>query len=1103
MFALCVAVMSRADVLPVLGSHAVQQGVRATGTIIDEYGPVPGASVLVKGTTNGTVTDIDGNFSLDGVSEGAVLQISFLGYTTQEVVYAGKPLSITLKEDALALDEVVVTALGIQRESKALGYSISTIKASELTKSGTPNFATALYGKAAGVRVQAAPGGATSAVSINVRGLSSITGNNQPLVIVDGVPIRNGNANTDGYWENQRVEGNGLTDINPEDIENLSILKGASASALYGSEAANGVIMITTKSGKRGGGYAVDFNATLSSDFIAYMPEMQTTFGPGGYTGRDAYQWETGGFYMREVNGQQVKSIFTTNTAQFGPRYDGSSVYYWDGKVRPYEARTSNPWTDIFRTGFNQTYNVGITHGGENSNTRFSYTFVDNLPTQYNSTFNKHTFSISSTYNVLSNVSVSYTANYMREGVKNRPYRINRITNNFSGMFGSFEDVGLMREMTMTSLGYRNVYGNTQTLTPEESFAFQPAAFDLMEGYYWNILGREQLEDNNRLIGSVTPNWEIIKGLNLRGRIATDLTANKIENKYATERPLVFGDATGEYLLQNKRYEIYYGDLLLSYNKRFNELFDLTANAGWSGRREKVYNVSARTDGGLTVENWFNLNASRNRAVSDMKETQLLKTAFFGTLGVSYASSVYLEGTIRQEQSSTLAPGNNAFYYPSFNASYIFSEGLKDKKPVWFDYGKVRVSYGIVGNAPDVYYANMAFTQKAISGYTYNITPDDDNLGNDQIRPETKYEWEFGLESKFLGDRLGLEVSYYTNRVEDQILRTTVPISSGGKTILLNIGELENTGLEVMVYGTPLKKKDYGITVNANISLNSNKVTKLMEGLDELTHSTIDNAVEIKSLVGQPMGDIYAYVPLTNGSGEKVVGSDGRYLMDFSERKKVANAMPKLTGGFGASGNYKNFFIDALFDFRIGGAILNTPYQYMMGRGNLVESMDYRDAAHGGLSYYFEDNDFGKPRHLAGSSGYNGEKLFDNGIILAGVKEDGSKNDIIVPVDNYYINTYGWGASGTIDYSNSIFENTYLKFRELSIGYRLPSKLSEKFSCKGLSVSVFGRNLAYLYKNLPAFDAEATDGTSWVSQTQIEGSTATTRSFGFSLRANF
>ena len=327
-----------------------------------------------------------------------------------------------MQDDSQALDEVVVTALGIKKDSKKLGYAVSTVGADELVKTASPNLGTALYGKAAGVRIQTAPGGATGSISINVRGLSSITGTNQPLIVVDGVPIRNGDANNTDYWGSQRINSNGLADIAPENIETLSILKGASASALYGSEAANGVVMITTKTGKGIKGVGVEFNANWTSDKVAYMPKYQTTFGPGTVVESRASSGSTeeGWYYRDDRNGVNRKTFYPTTT-HFGPRYDGSEVLYYDGTMRSYNAITDDPWSDVFRTGFNQQYNLAITKGCEAGNIRISYTFTDNIPTQYNSSFNKHNFNITGSYNVIDNVKLDFTANYILQDIKNRP----------------------------------------------------------------------------------------------------------------------------------------------------------------------------------------------------------------------------------------------------------------------------------------------------------------------------------------------------------------------------------------------------------------------------------------------------------------------------------------------------------------------------------------------------------------------------------------------------------------------------------------------------------------------------------------------------------
>lgn len=1099
------AVMSALDYSGLARVEATQQKEVCKGIVVAKNGEtIIGASVVVKGSNNGTITGLDGDFTLPNVKKGDVLKVSFVGYVTQEVKWDGGVLNIVLEDDAQNLEEVVVTALGIKKDAKKLGYAVSAINAGDLVKAAAPSLGSALYGKAAGVRIQTAPGGATGAISINVRGLSSITGTNQPLVVVDGVPIHNGDANKDDYWTNQRVQSNGLADINPEDIESLSVLKGASASALYGSEAANGVVMITTKSGKGASGFGVDFNTNLTADFVAYMPKYQTTFGPGvRVDARKANKDDEDGWMTRKDRNGVEHKTYRQTTTYYGPKYDGREVLYFDGTKRAYSPINEDPWSEIFRTGFNQQYNLAVTKGDEKGNMRFSYTFVNNLPTQYNSTFKKHNFSLTGSYRVLPTVKLDYTVNYLLQDIKNRPYRISRLTNNFGGMAGAFDDVKYLREHTMTSKGYMNqVYSATNHLTPEEGFEWNPSASALVSEYFWNIFGKEQLENNNRLIASVTPSWEITKGLTLRGRLATDYTTEKIENKNRTEQSTAFGSYTGEYRLENRRYEIFYGDLMLTYDTQLTDKLGLNATAGWQGRSERAFDSWVGTNGGLSVENWFHLNASKKTAISGMKKAEFLKTAVFGMLSLSYENWAYLEATARQERISTLAPKNNTFFYPSFNGSIIYTDLFREQLPAWYNYGKVRVSYGIVGNAPEIYKGAMAYNQGTVSGYIYNTVPTE--VGNEGLRPEKKYEWEFGLESKFFNNRLGLELSYYRAVIKDQILNTTMPSSSGGKSIWMNVGELENKGFELSVYGTPIQTKDWIWELRTNLAWNRNKVTKLADGLDVLQHANWDNgSARLYSKVGQPMGDIYALAPAKDANGNYIIREDGFYQLT-NEPVKVGNAMPKLVGGFATSLSYKNFFLDMSFDYRIGGAVMNLPYQYLMGRGSLEDSMPYRDAAHGGKTYYLgADN---KPVPFTGERGPNGEKVYDNGMILKGVKADGKPNDIMIAADKYYHYTYNWGGYDPADvtyYSHSIFDNTYVKCRELSLGYNLPKSLLSKFKCKSLQVSVYGRNLFYLYKNLPGFDAEATDGTSWITQASIGGSTATTRSVGVSLRASF
>ena len=1084
------------------------------GTVKDAAGePVIGAAVQVAGTHNGTITELDGSFALPGVRQGDKLDISCIGYAGQTITWNGGAVNVVLQEDAEMLEGTVVTALGIRKdEKKVVGYAVSSVSAESLNKTVAPSLGTALYGKAAGVRIQTAPGGATGAISIQVRGISTITGSNQPLVIVDGVPIRNGDVNNNGYWDQQRMETNGLADINVEDIENLSILKGASATSLYGSEGANGVVLITMKKGKRNTGVHVDFNASVYWDAVAYMPKMQTVFGPG-----DAFQyWD---YYDVVTDPTSPNFGFTTSYAgrsgqtnpvsfygmavdgggyyYYGPEYDGRDIYTPSGWMK-YNAITSDPYSNIFRTGFTQQYNVAVTAGGEHGNTRFSYTFMDNLPNQYNSRLGKHNFQIAGSQNIAKNLKVDYSVSYMNQNIKNRPYRISRLVTNFTGMVGSFEDLAYYRTHTVTAAGYRNrEYTSSSHENPDEGWEYSPGVPSLVSEYYWNILGREQYENNQRFIGSVTPSWQIIPGLTLKGSIATDWTGQDIELKEHQETASVFSGYGGHYRLEKRRYQTIYGDALLNYNKEWGK-FGLDVNVGYSARKEKTLNSNVRTNGGLTVENWFNLNASANKADSGETTSELLKQAIFGTVDFSYSNFLFVEGTIRNEKTSTLAAGNNSFWYPSVNGSLIYSE-LIPNRPSWYDYGKFRVSYGVVGLAPEVYRAAVAYNVGAASGYVYNQLGA--SLGNENIRPETTYEFEVGLDNKFFNNRLGIELTYYHKRIKDQILQTTMARSAGGSSILMNVGELTNQGVELAAYGTVFENRDWRIDLSGNAAWNTNKIVKLADGIDRLEHSRWDNgAVYLYSFPGEKMGDIYAFDYKYDDKGNKIVQSNGYYARS-DEPVKVGNAMPDLVGGFAFSVSYKRVTLDANFSYQIGGDVFNMPYQYYMHTGAIVESLPNRNAALGGLSYYLDGD--GNAVAYNGNIGPGGEAVRHDGVILPGVLEDGSQNNKIVSQEMALERQYGWGTGGSRFYSGSIFKNSYLKCREITLTYTLPEKFTRKFKCNNLRVSAFARNPFFIYKNLPIFDAEATDGTNWANQVCIGGSTSTSRTFGISLRANF
>jgi TonB-linked SusC/RagA family outer membrane protein len=1106
--------------LGVLDAGAQQFTV--TGTVSDDSGEVlAGVTISVKGTNTGVVSGTDGQYSITVPGGDAVLVFSYVGYDQQEITVGSQTVVNVLLKTNTELGEVVVTGLGITKSSRAVGYAVTSIKSSELTKVGTPNFATALYGKAPGVRIQQVQGGSIAGVSITVRGLSSLTGNTQPLVVMNGVPIRNGGtgggseATFAEFGAESRIRGNGLIDINPEDIEELTILKGAAATALYGSEAANGVVMITSKRAKGGEGINVDFNATLTMNQVAFVPKIQDKYGPGNYVQNyGSYEKETGGFTQMTYNGQVYKSVlfgggFYTKP-QFGPAYDGSSVLYWDGKQRPYLPYTNDPWKELFRTGFNQNYNIAINYGGEKSSTRFSYTFNREIPNALTGNFAKHNFSLTGTLNISKNVSVDYSGNYIVQNIKDRPTNALGLYMSSADAFGSFMDISLMKQWYKTSLGYkRTAIGGDQTLTPNEVFVATSRDDTEVRGlseYFWNNQEKHMNEVSNRLIASIAPRWEIVDWLTLRGRISTDLTADKEDYQQPTERPIAIFDPTGNYSVTQRRYDILYGDLMLLVNKKLTDKLTLSANLGWQGRYENMLNIRSYTDGGLASENWFALQASRYQAKTEYQTQELLKTAYVGTVGLSWGNYLYLDITGRQEKTSTLQKGTNVYFYPSFSGSFIFTDAFRDIFPGWWDYGKLRTSYGIVGNAPGVYQANVVYDQSSQSGFTWNHIPG--TLGNATLKPETTKEFEIGFESKFAKNRLGMEFTYYNRKINDMLLETPQARSSGANKIWLNVGSMQNYGMELNLYGIPVVGNGFSWTTTLNISRNYNEVTYLVEGVDFIQNAGWGGDVALlRSYIGRPMGDFYVQTPKKDANGNKMVNDNGYYVND-SERANVGNAMPLFVGGFINQFTYKNIFFDVLIDYSVGGKIFNEAYQYAMGQGVLENSLENRSTERGGLSYYFPGDNNGTKAVAASSgatSGPNGERVYHNGVIQEGIVEStGQTNTQIVPVDNLYHETYAWGTNG-VQYTgeHAIFDKTYVKMRELAVGYTLPKSVSSKFGCKKLQLSVFGRNLFYIYKAMPDWDVESSIGTNWTNQAQIGGSAAPMRSFGFSLRASF
>lgn len=1050
-----------------------QQGI--SGTVSDANGPIAGATVSVKGTTRGTQTAANGSFTIQA-SQGETLRISLVGYKAQEIVVgATKTINITLTADASALDEVVVTAMGIKRESKALGYAVSTIKAEELTKAGNTNFGSALYGKASGVKITTAPGGASSAVNVQIRGINSLNYQRQPLYVVDGVIIRNDEqygtkgANNNNYWDDQRIRGNGMLDINPADIESMSILKGSAASALYGSDAASGVIVITTKKGIKGRGLGVDFNYTGSFERAAFLPKFQNIYGPGYDAATNLANGATEEGWIIDDKSPSGRRPYFRSYGNFGPKFTGEEVRWWDGSIKKYEARENN-FRDIFDNGYNSNINFAISNQTEKVNYRLSGTRMDYKSTSPGSKQSRNTFNLNSTVKMHEKLSLDLVANYTNTKTHNRSQLLGQVLGSFGGFFSRTEDMAVLKEKYQTTDGYKySAFGTGR----DEDFVYTIRPYNLLD-YFWSQYKNSYDETENRLLTSATLNWDVINHLKLRGRIGNDFTSAAITDKQFNQHASRYNNAessSGGFSTSKGIYSILYGDVLATYSNKINTDWDYSVSAGFQSREENYDDQFSTTKNGLVKENWFSISNSYSPATTTNERKKKIKYAYFGMANIGYKGFAYLDGTYRSEYSSTLPIGNNNYKYGSISGSFIFSDafGWKSDK---LNFGKLRISYGIVGNDAGIYVANVTNSQtslETINGSIPALTYSG-KYGNLALMPEMKYEWEYGLETKFLKNRLGLDLSYYHNYIDKQILDLQNEPSRGATSQTVNVGRISNKGLEVSLTATPIQQENFSWNTRLNYSFNKTMVDEFSGGETEIVFYSADqSSLKVVAEAGKKLGNIYVYDIAKDEKGNNLISDEGYYVIDKTKYKYVGNILPKAIGGMTNTFNYKNLSLDFTVDYRFGGKMVSENQKYAMGAGMYENTLEYRDT----------------------------------GVTLDGVNQNtGDKNTVHLSAADYYMNTFNWGADSWSE-KGAVYDNSYIKMRELSISYRIPSSVTQKLKLNNVRVSLLGRNLFYFYRTLENLDPESPVGNQWWSQGVDVGSNTATRSFGISLNANF
>jgi iron complex outermembrane recepter protein len=1077
--------------------------------------PIPGVNVVLKGTGEGTTTDIDGNFSLEVPADSAkVLIFSYVGFATLELsVTQENKIEVVLTEDIQALSEVIVTALGIGRSQKTLGYSVSTVNSEELTSSGNHNVASALYGKATGVRIRTAPGGATSAVTVQVRGLNSLNYNTQPLYVIDGVVMRDGNEkgasgiNNDDYFTDTRIRGNGILDINPSDIETLTVLKGASATALYGSDASSGVILLTTKKGVKKSGLGVNINYQLTQEKVAFTPRYQNTYGPGFNRTRNVASGASGdGWVSVDVNSDgQVdgqRPLFESYS-QFGPKMEGQEVLWWDGAVRKFVPQPDN-YKNLYRKGYGSVFNVALSDRIDKWSYRLSYTHSDYAGIQVGGKLRRNTINLNTSLRLSERLSVDLVVNYTNSFIHNRPLKMNRLMSSWTGFFSRAENMSLFFDNYQTSNGYKWVPFDQAQRNPEEALKFTtPRGFEVMN-MLWQQLKNSEDESQDRVISSFTINYELLKNLRFRGRLGNDFTSTSTEIKEHNEYPTEYNGAssTGSYGITSGDYTVFYTDALLSYSLNFPKKIKVSFDGGVQLRDEKYRAESFRTSGGLVQENWFNLRNSYNSTlVTTRSNSKILKYAFLGIINLGYKDFLFLQATGRQEYSSTLPPPNNSYFYPSVNTGFLFSEAFK--MPSFLNYGKVRASYGVVGNAPPAYESNIVYTLNNLQTSTGSViaaVPNGNLFGNNNIRPERKHELELGVEAHLFHNKLGIDFAYYKSRTYDQILKMDVPASTGSDRILANVGALDGRGWELGLTVTPIARS---VVWNAtlNTSLNKTRLHSLSPNIDRLVFRSLEgSSILIVAERGQSIGNIYVYPRMTDEAGNFIINKDGLYVMDHTRYVKAGNLLPKATGGLMNALQYKNFSLQANFDFSFGGQIISPALKYGLGAGLYENTLQYRDTAHGGLSYFI--NADGNKILLNENSAPDNRQVYHDGVLLKGVTEDGSENTTVIDAATYYLNTFDWGNNSWNE-QGSVYDNSYVKLREIVWSYTLPKAVSERLHFQHIKLSLVGTNLFYVWRTLKNLDPESMIGTSWLNQGIDDGAGAASRTYGFSVNMSF
>jgi TonB-linked SusC/RagA family outer membrane protein len=1051
---------------------AVKPGASFTlkGSVKTEQGTtMPGVSVSNVNKSRTVSTSSEGNFSIPA-DQGDVIKFRMMGYEEVSII-AGQQqqVSIVLKEQAVMLKNTVVTALGIRREERSLGYAVSEVSGEGLKKAREINVINSLAGKVPGLVITGTAGGPSGASRVIIRGSTTVTGNNQPLYVVDGIPIDNSNygGTGSGTYASGVDMGDAISAINPDDIETISVLKGASASALYGSRAGNGVILITTKKGNKSKELGIEFNSTSSIE--------------SQLTSYDGYQSLYGQGTKELLNTLAIQD-YTTLSKSFGARIDPDlTVITGTGERRPY-AYVKNNIDGFFNTGSTFTNTLSFTNATENSGFRFSASNLTNKDIIPESGIKRNSFTFSGNSNFGPKLTLEARAFYMNEDVKNRP----SLADDPANIGNSFLSLANTVDQSRFANEYKNPDGSYLDWNNGNQYKLNP---------YWVINEMTNDTKKDRLLASLQLNYKILSWLSLQGRASSDQTWIEFDKFSPRTTP---GASTGTLDQNSSKYNTIEADALLTAQKQVSPSLNLSARIGSSITRN-------RRSGNVMQ---FTNQAVLDVAIPTSYTTQSVVpiaykrsiNSVYGILAAGYKSYLYVDATLRQDAFSTLPELNNSKLFPSLSSSFVFTDAFKMDKRV-LSFGKLRASVAQVASDTDPYLVDqyyrsnsLAFQGLPTGGLSTDVRPSSD------LKPTVTFSYEFGTELKFFNNRLGLDVSYYNSKSKDQLNIVPTPPSSGFKAEIINSGVISNRGLEVAFSATPIASKSFSWNLNVSFARNKNTVESLAPGTPFLSLSDARwMGVSVVAMPNASYGSLLGYNYQRDPEGNIILSPIDLQPLLSANREILGKGIYDWTGGLSSSMTYKSFTLEAVVDVKYGADLLSLTNYFASANGASVSTLEGR------AEWIASEEDrmaAGKtPAEWTAQGSVRG--LVPKGVVQTGTDANGkpiyTQNTRAVEPSVY------WGALG--DISNSvgvpfIYDASYIKMRQLTLSYRLPSTLTSRWGVKDVQVALVARNPFIIYKNVPNVDPDS-NYNNGNGQGIEYGSLPGRRSFGFNLNFRF